>query len=73
MNCDYELSEILVDEEFRRKGIADFLLYNAIKSLNENDKENLKIGTVIRPNNIPSLKMHVRFGFKYHTGLGLFT
>lgn len=63
-NCDYEHSEILVDEEFRRKGVANFLLYNAIKSLNENNKEKLKIGTVIRPNNIPSLKMHMRLGFK---------
>ena len=62
-NCDYEHIEIMVDERYRRHGIAVYLLYNAVKNLKFKDVKNLKIGTVIRTNNIPSIKLHELIGF----------
>lgn len=64
MNCDYEHIEIMVDKSYRRNGMAVCLIYNAIKNLKINDIEVLKIGTVIRTNNIPSIKLHEHIGFK---------
>ena len=63
-NCDYEHIEIMVDERYRRHGIAVYLLYNAVKNLKFKDVKNLKIGTVIRTNNIPSIRLHELIGFK---------
>lgn len=63
-NCDYEHIEIMVDEEYRRNGMAVYLLYHAVKNLNLKDLNNKKVGTVIRPHNIPSLKLHELIGFK---------
>ena len=63
-NCDYEHIEIMVDEEYRRKGLAVYLLYHAVKNMNFENVKNKKVGTVIRPNNIPSLKLHKLIGFK---------
>ena len=62
--CDYEHIEIMVDEEYRRNGMAVYLLYNAVKNMNFKNLNNKKVGTVIRPNNIPSLKLHELIGFK---------
>lgn len=63
-NCDFEHIEIVVDERYRRNGIAFYLLYHMVKNLNFSDVKNKKIGTVIRPDNIPSLKLHELIGFK---------
>lgn len=63
-NCDYELVELMVDEEYRRNGIALYLIYQVVRNLNFDDVNNLKIGTCIRPNNNPSLKLHELIGFK---------
>lgn len=63
-NCDYEHIEIMVDEEYRRNGMAVYLLYHAVKNLKFNDVKNKKVGTVIRPYNVPSLKLHEMIGFK---------
>lgn len=63
-NCDFEHIEIIVDERFRRKGIALLLLYHIVKNLNFDDVNNKKLGTVIDPNNIPSIKLHELIGFK---------
>lgn len=63
-NCDYEHVEIMVDERYRRNGMAVYLLYNAVKNLKFKNVQNLKIGTVIRPDNIPSIKLHELIGFK---------
>lgn len=63
-NCDYEHVEILVDEKYRRNGLAIYLLYCAVKNLNFADKNNKKIGTCIRPYNTPSLMLHELIGFK---------
>lgn len=62
-NCDYEHIEIMVDKEYRRKGLAVYLLYNAVKNMDFEDVKNKKVGTVIRPYNIPSLKLHKLIGF----------
>lgn len=59
-NCDYEHTEIYVDERYRRKGIAVFLLYHAMKSL----RQNMKVGTMISPDNVPSLELHTKLGFR---------
>ena len=63
-NCEYEHTEIMVDERYRRNGLAVYLIYSAIKNLKFDDVNGLKIGTVIRPNNIPSRKLHELIGFK---------
>lgn len=63
-NCDFEHIEIIVDERYRRNGIAFYLLYHMVQNLNFKDIKNKKIGTVIRPDNIPSLKLHELIGFK---------
>ena len=63
-NCDYEHVEILVDEKYRRKGLVLLLLYHTIKNLKPEYIKNNKVGTVIRPDNIPSLKLHELIGFK---------
>ncbi len=62
-NCDFEHIELLVNEEYRRKGIAIFLLYHMVKSICPQN-ENKKTGTCIRPDNIPSIKLHELIGFK---------
>ena len=63
-NCDFEHVEILVDERYRRKGIALHLLYHMVKNINsENIKKN-KVGTCIKPDNIQSIKLHESIGFK---------
>lgn len=62
--CDFEHVEILVDERYRRKGIALHLLYHTVKNLKPEYIKNNKLGTVIRPDNIPSLKLHEDIGFK---------
>lgn len=64
-NCDFEHIELRVDEKYRRKGIALQLLYQMVKNLNVSDVKNIKLGTVIHPNNNPSLKLHELIGFKY--------
>lgn len=59
-NCDYEYTEIYVDELYRRKGIATFLLCHAMKNL----RQNMKVGTMISPDNVPSLELHTKLGFR---------
>lgn len=59
-NCDYECTEIYVDELYRRKGIATFLLCHAMKNL----RQNMKVGTMISLDNAPSLRLHEQVGFR---------
>lgn len=63
-NCDYEHTEIMVDERYRRMGLAVFLIYHAVKNLKFKNIESVRVGTVIRPNNNPSIKLHELIGFK---------
>ena len=63
-HCDFEHVELMVDERYRRNGIALHLLYHTVKNLNFNDVKNKKLGTCIRPDNIPSLRLHENIGFK---------
>lgn len=63
-NCDFEHIELLVDERFRRKGLGLYLLYYTVKNLNPKYVKNSKLGTVIKPDNIPSIKLHELIGFK---------
>lgn len=63
-NCDFEIVETKVDERFRRKGIALHLTYNTIKNLNFEDIKHKRIGTVIKPSNIASMRLHEHIGFK---------
>ena len=49
-NCDFEHIELLVNEEYRKKGIALFLLYHMVKSIcpqNENKKPVLASDPII--------------------------
>lgn len=62
--CDYEHTEIMVDERYRRKGLAVYLLYHAIKNLDPKYVKNNRICTMIKPDNIPSIKLHELIGFK---------
>ncbi len=62
--CDFEHVELKVDERYRRNGIALYLLYHTVKNLNFKDVRNKKLGTCIRPDNIPSMKLHEIIGFK---------
>lgn len=62
--CDYEHVEIKTDKRFRRQGLALNLLYHAVKNLNFEDVNHKKIGTVVKPSNIPSLRLHELIGFK---------
>lgn len=71
-NCDYEHTEIMVDERFRRKGLAVHLLYCAVKNLDSEKIRNHKIGTMIKPDNIPSIKLHELIGFKKTRRVRLF-
>lgn len=65
LNCDYEHTEIMVDERYRRMGLAVYLLYHAINDEVINGKiHHVKVGTMIRPDNISSLKLHEHLGFK---------
>lgn len=62
-NCDFEHIEIRVDDKYRRKGIALQLLYQMVNNLNVSDVHSIKLGTVIHPDNTPSLKLHELIGF----------
>lgn len=70
-NCDFEHIELLVDEKYRRNGFALYLLYHTVKNLNPQNIKNSKLGTVIRPDNAPSIKLHELIGFKKERGLFL--
>ncbi len=63
-NCDFEHIELMVDERYRRKGIGVYLLYHTVNNLDQKNVKYNKVGTVIRPDNIPSIKMHELIGFK---------
>lgn len=71
-NCDFEHIELWVDERFRRNGIGLYLLYHTVKNLNPKYIKNSKLGTVIKPDNIPSIKLHELIGFKKSHRLVLF-
>lgn len=62
--CDFEHIEVKVDERYRRNGIALHLLYHTVKNLHFNDVNNKKLGTVIKPDNIPSMRLHELIGYK---------
>lgn len=62
--CDFEHIEIIVDEKYRRSGIALHLLYHMVNNLNFEDVNHKKLGTVIKPDNVPSIKLHELIGFK---------
>lgn len=62
--CDFEHVELLVDERYRRNGIGVYLLYYTVKNLNPEKIKNHKLGTVIRPDNMPSIKLHELIGFR---------
>lgn len=63
-HCDFEHVELLVDDKYRRNGIGLYLLYHTVKNLNPKNLKNYKLGTVIKPDNIPSIKLHELIGFK---------
>lgn len=63
-NCDFEHIELMVDERYRRKGIGTYLLYHTVKNLEHGKILNNRLGTCIRPDNIPSIKQHELIGFK---------
>ena len=63
-NCDFEHVELKTDKRFRRQGIALNLLYHMVKNLNYDDVNHKKLGTVIKPDNIASIKLHELIGFK---------
>ena len=71
-HCDFEHVEIMVDERYRRKGIGTYLLYHTVKNLSSEHIKNNKLGTCIRPDNIPSIKQHELIGFKKHHRVILF-
>lgn len=71
-NCDFEHIELLVDERFRRNGLGLYLLYHTVKNLNPKNVKNSKLGTVIKPDNIPSIKLHELIGFKRSRRVVLF-
>lgn len=62
--CDFEHIELLVDERYRRKGLALYLLYHTVNNLNPKFVKNNKVATCIKPDNIPSIKLHELIGFK---------
>lgn len=62
-NCDFEHVELMVDERYRRKGIGLFLLYHTVNNFNTSSVKYNRVGTVIRPDNIPSIKLHKLIGF----------
>lgn len=64
--CDFEHIELKTDERFRRQGIALNLLYHMVKNLHFENVMNKKLGTVIAPDNIASIKLHELIGFKVH-------
>ena len=70
--CDYEHTEIMVDKGFRRKGLAVYLLYHAVKNLNPEKIKYHKVGTMIKPDNIPSIRLHELLGFKKTRRVRLF-
>ena len=63
-NCDFEHVELLVDERYRRKGLGLYLLYHTVKNLKPENIKKKKLGTVIRPDNVASIKLHELIGFK---------
>ena len=63
-NCDFEHIELKTDERYRRQGIALNLLYHMVKNLNFEDVNHKKLGTVIKPDNVASVKLHELIGFK---------
>lgn len=63
-NCDFEHIEIKTDKGFRRQGLGLHLLYHMVKNLNFEDVNHKRLGTVIEPGNIPSMKLHELIGFK---------
>ena len=63
-NCDFEHIELKTDKRFRRQGLGLHLLYHMVKNLNFEDVNHKKLGTVIEPSNIPSMKLHELIGFK---------
>lgn len=62
--CDFEHIELMVDERYRRNGIGLYLLYHTVNNLDPQYVKNSKLGTVIKPDNIPSIKLHELIGFK---------
>lgn len=62
--CDFEHVEIKTDKRYRRQGLALNLLYHMVKNLNFEDVNHKKLGTVIKPSNIASLRLHELIGFK---------
>lgn len=71
-NCDFEHIELLTDEKYRRKGLGLYLLYHTVKNLNPGYVKNNKVGTCIKPDNIPSIKLHELIGFKKSRRVRLF-
>ena len=63
-HCDFEHVELKTDKRFRRQGLGLNLLYHMVKNLNFDDVNHKKLGTVIEPSNIPSMKLHELIGFK---------
>ena len=62
--CDFDHVELLVDEKSRRQGIGVYLLYHTVKNLSQEKANNRLLGTVICPDNNPSIKLHELIGFK---------
>ena len=62
--CDFEHVELKTDKRFRRLGLGLHLLYHMVKNLHFEDVNHNRLGTVIEPSNIPSMKLHELLGFK---------
>ena len=63
-NCDFEHVEVKTDKKYRRQGLGLNLMYHMVKNLNFEDVNHKRLGTVIEPSNIPSMKLHELIGFK---------
>lgn len=63
-HCDFEHVELKTAKDYRRQGLGMNLLHHMVKNMNYEDVNHKKLGTVIEPSNIPSLKLHVIIGFK---------
>ena len=63
-HCDFEHVELKTDKNYRRQGLGLNLLYHMVKNLHYEDVNHKRLGTVIKPSNIPSMTLHELIGFK---------
>ena len=56
-----DIEDIAVDKEFRRKGLGDKLLCEALKKIQDENKE--KVFLEVRGSNIPAINLYKKAGF----------